>query len=155
MAYDDAEVLYAEVRRDVTKEIEKAFDALFPKSSAMTLDSPFKASTEGIVAYNSTFIPRREVIQLPIGVDGSLVQKSKDGRARFALVDAKSAGQGSVVAHTDGNSASGRYLVGTNVADVQYTRMELTTLCCATLTYSLPLLVDVSPVCLISSSSRC
>ncbi|KAI0697456.1 galactose mutarotase-like domain-containing protein [Cytidiella melzeri] len=103
MVYDDAEKLYAEVRKDCEDALEKAFEALFPESSPLT--SAANTRTPGtIMAYNTAFFPRRDVIQVPLkGYASSLksqaVQASEDGSIGYALLDCL---EGSHVARASG-----------------------------------------------------
>ncbi|KAH9942858.1 glycosyl hydrolases family 38 N-terminal domain-containing protein [Amylocystis lapponica] len=94
MVYDDAEKLYAEVRKDGEALIEEAFSALFPASFLLT-DPALKAKNlkpGSVIGWNTTFFPRREVVEVPL-VGGSsrlrsqVVQASKDGNSGLALMN--------------------------------------------------------------------
>lgn len=96
MVYEDAEKLYAEVRKEGEELIEEAFTALLPKSIPLS-EPTLKLKKSGtLVAFNTTFFPRRDVVKVPL-VGGSasrlrsqVVQVSKDGTSGFALVDCSS-----------------------------------------------------------------
>jgi hypothetical protein len=62
MVYEDAEKLYAEVRKDCQAMLEGAICVLFPSCVTRQQDL---GDGDAIVAYNSTFFPRREIIQVP------------------------------------------------------------------------------------------
>ncbi|KAF7312531.1 Glycoside hydrolase family 38 protein [Mycena indigotica] len=87
MVYDDAEKLYAEVKKDGKKMIDDALDVILggvqPAASAKTLDE--------LVAYNTTFFPRREVVCLPVtttaGLRSQVAQLSADGTEGYAVVN--------------------------------------------------------------------
>ncbi|KAI0085525.1 glycoside hydrolase family 38 protein [Irpex rosettiformis] len=91
MVYDDAEKLYAEVRKDGEALLEAAFKTLFPDS--VPLSKATNARSPGtIVAYNTTFFPRRDVIQVLLsgktsGLKSQVVQASADGSVGYALMD--------------------------------------------------------------------
>jgi alpha-mannosidase len=86
MVYEDAEKLYSEIHKDGNKMIKDAFKILFHGMLA-----PENAGGS-LVAYNTTFFPRREVT--PISLDGSVdlvrqvAQVSPDGKTGYALLDA-------------------------------------------------------------------
>jgi alpha-mannosidase len=136
MVYDDAEVLYAEVKKDGDKLLEDAFKVLFPHSVPIPASPAFAApstwqpamsftrdtqkvlAAEGeLVAYNTTFLPRRDVVRLPISHLGEpdtlrrrCVQMGKGGEG-YALFEA---GEGAGVAGVSGMfadcmPASGQY----------------------------------------------
>ncbi|KAI0338667.1 hypothetical protein BDW22DRAFT_1362757 [Trametopsis cervina] len=96
MVYDDAEKLYAEVRKDGEELLEDAFNTLFPRSSP--LGSVVNARTPGtIVAYNTTFFPRRDIVEVPLtgnaaGLKNQVVQASEDGSIGYALLDCSEGG---------------------------------------------------------------
>ncbi|KAI0944229.1 hypothetical protein AcW1_010259 [Taiwanofungus camphoratus] len=98
MVYEDAEKLYAEVRKEGEELIEEAFTALLPKSIPLS-EPTLKLKKSGtLVAFNTTFFPRRDVVKVPL-VGGSasrlrsqVVQVSKDGTSGFALMDCSSGG---------------------------------------------------------------
>ncbi|KAF8878221.1 glycoside hydrolase family 38 protein [Infundibulicybe gibba] len=101
MVYEDAEKLYAEVRKDGGKMLEDAFRVLFPRSMALADQMDFAPVPEQkyFAAYNTTFFPRRDVIEIPlvaIGSDKSLqsqvLQTSTDGKTGYALVDCANGG---------------------------------------------------------------
>ncbi|KAI0799601.1 glycosyl hydrolases family 38 N-terminal domain-containing protein [Irpex lacteus] len=88
MVYDDAEKLYAEVRKDGEAVLEAAFKTLFP--------TPVRAPGS-IIAYNTTFFPRRDVVQVPLAgktsnLKSQVVQASEDGSVGYALLDCSEGG---------------------------------------------------------------
>lgn len=96
MVYEDAEKLYAEVRKDVEKLIDEAIEALFPSPSRISF-RPLKESPSGsIVALNTTFFPRRDIVQIPLAQRSSLsskvVQIDKDSSYGYALLDCSDGG---------------------------------------------------------------
>jgi hypothetical protein len=86
MVYDDAENYYAEVKKDGEALLEDAFKVLFPHGSRALGAGP---SDGTLLAYNSTFLPRREVVRVAAGaaLAGQLAQTGADG-AGYALLDA-------------------------------------------------------------------
>ncbi|KAF8656490.1 hypothetical protein AX16_002509 [Volvariella volvacea WC 439] len=126
MVYEDAEVLYSEVRKEGEKILEEAFDVLFPSSlplssllvspspslpsspfsslgrSSLSLSwtSPLAKSHPEVVAFNTTFFPRMDILRIPLGggvspaLRGHVLQTSEDGKTGYAVVWAKGAGKG-------------------------------------------------------------
>lgn len=96
MVYDDAEKLYAEVRKDAEDLLQEATEVLLPNT--MPLDATSVAETAGnIVGFNTTFFPRRDVIEVPLTSAGThlkaqVVQTSKDGSKGYALLDCSAGG---------------------------------------------------------------
>ena len=96
MVYEDAEKLYAEVRKDVEKLIDEAIEALFPSPARISL-RPLKEKPSGnIIALNTTFFPRRDIVQIPLAQRSSLtskvVQIDKDSAYGYALLDCSDSG---------------------------------------------------------------
>ena len=97
MVYDDAEKLYAEVRKDGETLLEEAFKVIFPPSVSLT-DPAFKSKKTGtIVGFNTTFFPRRDIVEIPLAGAASklrsqVVQASKDGAVGLALMDCRAGG---------------------------------------------------------------
>ena len=94
MVYEDAEKLYAEVRKDGGALLEEAFEALFHKSIPLSQETPLKSSvlSGDLVAFNTTFFLRRDVVKIPLQSAAShlkskLVQTSADGTVGYALMD--------------------------------------------------------------------
>ena len=102
MVYDDCEVLYAEVKRDGEALLEEAISVLIPNSVPLTAATRSKllAGSCKIVAYNTTFFPRLEIIKVPLTKAGSplksqILQASDDGREGYAVMHCtKGAGLG-------------------------------------------------------------
>ncbi|KDQ27960.1 glycoside hydrolase family 38 protein [Pleurotus ostreatus PC15] len=63
MVYDDAEKLYAEVRKDGDAMLDEAFSVLFPDSRPMTTATV--SNIQQLIAYNTTFFPRQQVVKVP------------------------------------------------------------------------------------------
>ena len=97
MVYDDAEKLYAEVRKDGETLLEEAFKVIFPPSVSLT-DPAFKSKKTGtIVGFNTTFFPRRDIVEVPLTgaaqrLKSQVVQTSKNGTSGFALLDCAAGG---------------------------------------------------------------
>lgn len=126
MVYDDAEKLYAEVKKDGEALLDAAFRVIFPQSRRLPA-TPADLKTLGggaaLIAYNSTFVPRRDVVRVPLDALGAqskdalraqVVQTGEDGRVGYALVDAR---QGAGLARTVGMfadcmPASGKCFMG-------------------------------------------
>jgi alpha-mannosidase len=59
--YEDAEKLYAKVKKDGEALLKEAFSILFPHSVSLTPSSRTKSLGGKIVAFNTTFLPRSGV----------------------------------------------------------------------------------------------
>ena len=100
--YEDAEAIYADVKRVGELLVEEAFSVLFPRSVPLTpatTSKPLSGSCK-IVAYNTTFFPRWDIIKVPLTKAGSqlksqILQASDDCREGYAIMHcAKGAGLG-------------------------------------------------------------
>ncbi|OJT14565.1 Alpha-mannosidase [Trametes pubescens] len=97
MVYDDAEKLYAEVRKEGDALIEEAFKAIFSPSVSLA-DPVMKSKKTGtLVGFNTTFFPRRDIVEVPLTgaatrLRSQVVQTSKDGTVGLALMDGPTAG---------------------------------------------------------------
>ncbi|KAJ7643881.1 glycoside hydrolase family 38 protein [Roridomyces roridus] len=91
MVYDDAEKLYKEVRKDGDKMLDDALDVILGDSQRVTPTTRI-TSLDRVVAYNTTFFPRREVVRLPLAAGISSAAKaqvsqiSADGKEGYAVV---------------------------------------------------------------------
>ena len=101
MVYDDAEVLYGEVKKDGEALLEEAFSVLFPNSVPLTSSTRSKslAGSSKIVAYNTTFFPRWDIIKVPLAKAGSalkaqILQASDDGKEGYAIMHCLAVGPG-------------------------------------------------------------
>ncbi|KDR78195.1 hypothetical protein GALMADRAFT_245234 [Galerina marginata CBS 339.88] len=102
MVYNDAEVLYAEVKKDGEALLEEAFSILFPNSVPLTPSTRSKAlaGSSKIVAYNTTFFPRWDIVEVPLAKAGpslksQILQASDDGKEGYAIMHcANGAGPG-------------------------------------------------------------
>ena len=98
MVYEDAEKLYAEVRKDCEALLEEAFGALFPTGSValaagttMNLKA-FPPSAE-VVGYNTTFFPRSDIVQVPTTFSASQVVQTMDGaKVGYAVMNCAGGG---------------------------------------------------------------
>lgn len=97
MVYEDAEKLYAEVKKDGEQLEEEALVALFPSSvrsnhgtSAENIDSPGT-----VFAFNPTFFPRLEIVHVPFfekrGTlrESVVFQNAADGKGGLLLMAAE------------------------------------------------------------------
>ncbi|PPR01817.1 hypothetical protein CVT24_001681 [Panaeolus cyanescens] len=101
MVYEDAEVLYAEVKRDGEAVIEEAMSVLLPGSLPLAgIRSKYLAGDCKIVAYNTTFFPRWDVVKVPLAkagpaLKGLVMQATDNGREGYAVMHcAQGAGPG-------------------------------------------------------------
>ncbi|SRR6266550_8100048 len=75
MVYGDAERLYKQVHKIGQTLLEDALDVLFPDSFELTRTTPPRrlAKASKLFAYNTTFFPRWDVIEIPVaGASSSL-----------------------------------------------------------------------------------
>jgi hypothetical protein len=97
MVYDDAEKLYGEVRKDGDALLEEAFDVLFPDSVPLTPETPLQ-SADDLVAFNTTFFPRRAIVKVPLGLRlapdyrSKIAQTSMNGTFGYTVVDCPGGG---------------------------------------------------------------
>lgn len=95
MVYEDAEKLYAQVKKDGLELIDEAFKAIFgfPSSDART-----KPISGNFIGFNTTPFPRRDVVKVPFAgphaakLRSKLVQTTKDGKEGYALMDCAAGG---------------------------------------------------------------
>jgi hypothetical protein len=99
MVYDDAEVLYGEVKSDGEALLEEAFSILFPNSVPLTSSTRSKslAGSSKIIAYNTTFFPRWDIVKIPLAKAGNslksmVLQASDDGREGYAIMHCPNGG---------------------------------------------------------------
>jgi len=99
MVYDDAEVLYGEVKKDGEQLLEEAFSVLFPSSVPLSASTRTKtlAGSCKIVAYNTTFFPRLDIVKIPIAKAGSslrsqIMQASDNGKEGYAIMHCPNGG---------------------------------------------------------------
>ena len=98
MVYEDAEKLYAEVRKEGKALLEDAFGALLKSSTRLSVspDEPQAAAVSSrecnIVAFNTTMFPRLDVVTVPLTGNGGpklktkVIQTSADGKFGYALM---------------------------------------------------------------------
>lgn len=94
MVYDDAEKLYAEVRKDGDAMLDEAFSVLFPDSRPMTTATVL--NIQQLIAYNTTFFPRQQVVKVPFnrskGIRAHGLQVSRTEDVAYYVMGAKAAG---------------------------------------------------------------
>lgn len=98
MVYEDAEKLYAEVRTDTDKLVDRALAVLYP--SSIPLSSTVLTSNSGpltVFAHNTTFFARRDVVRVPLGERGIssgnvLLQKTSDGKEGYVVLESGAGG---------------------------------------------------------------
>ena len=90
MVYDDAEKIYAQIKKDGRDLIEEAFEVIFGCASS---DAQTHHVSGNFVGFNTTPFPRRDVVKVPFAgphaakLKSKLVQTTKDGREGYALMD--------------------------------------------------------------------
>lgn len=95
MVYEDAEKLYAEIKRVGNELIEEAFKVLFGFSSSDARTEPLSGN---FVGFNTTPFPRRDIVKIPFAgphateLRSKLVQTTKDGSEGYALMDCSAGG---------------------------------------------------------------
>jgi alpha-mannosidase len=102
MVYEDAEALYSEVTKDGEAILEDAFCVLFPGSIPVqpSMRSKSLGGSSKIIAFNTTFFPRWDIIRIPSlgkagpGLKNLVLQASEDGKEGYAIMHC--AGGGSV-----------------------------------------------------------
>lgn len=106
MVYDDAEVLYAEVKKDGEAMLEEAFSVLFPNSVPLTPSTRSKsmAGSSKIVGYNTTFFPRWDIVKIPLAKAGGplkslVLQASDNGKEGYAIMHCASGGAAGELKH--------------------------------------------------------
>ena len=95
MVYEDAEELYAQIRKAGSELIDEAFEAIleFPSSDART-----RPVSGNFIGFNTTPFPRRDVVKVPFTgshaskLKSKLVQTTKDGKEGYALMDCPAGG---------------------------------------------------------------
>ncbi|KAJ3513202.1 hypothetical protein NMY22_g15114 [Coprinellus aureogranulatus] len=100
MVYEDAEKLYAEVKSTGEALLEEALSVLFPSSASLSPSPALQSSkaylralaaSTKLVAFNTTFFPRVEVVKVPLSkmskeVKSMVLQASDDGKEGYAVV---------------------------------------------------------------------
>ena len=95
MVYEDAEKLYAQVKKEGMELIEEAFKAIFGWSSSDARTQPVSGN---FIGFNTTPFPRRDVVKVPFAgpyvakLRSKLVQTTKDGKEGYALMDCSAGG---------------------------------------------------------------
>ncbi|GAA5834834.1 hypothetical protein JCM9279_007122 [Rhodotorula babjevae] len=104
MVYEDVEQIYAEITKQGVSLLDNALSALVPTSSA-ALDA--FASGDRLVALDTSAVPRRELVKVPLAAARALeeaaVQRSADGGA-WVLFETK--GPSAQVVHAEPVSAA-------------------------------------------------
>ncbi|KAF8991681.1 glycoside hydrolase family 38 protein [Cyathus striatus] len=101
MVYNDAEKLYAEIKKTGESLLDEAFGILFPDSIPLTRKTKMKALGPGskIVGYNTTPFPRWDIIKIPLsganaGLKSQVMQASDDMREGYAIMESSPCGPG-------------------------------------------------------------
>ena len=95
MVYEDAEKLYAQVKKDASELIDEAFEAILGWPSSDIRTQPV---SENFIGFNTTPFPRRDVVKIPFAgphaakLRSKLVQATKDGKEGYALMDGSAGG---------------------------------------------------------------
>lgn len=92
--YEDAEALYAEVKKDGEAVLEEAFGILFPGSVPVlpSMRSKSLGGSSKIIAFNTTFFPRWDIIRVPSlskagpGLKSLILQASEDAKEGYAIM---------------------------------------------------------------------
>jgi len=104
MVYEDAEKLYTEVRKDCEDMLEEAFDVIFPSELLSTTERRDSLNDgAAVVAFNTTFFPRRDIISLPghgapklnfasMMTNDTIIQMETDSATRYVVVDCATGG---------------------------------------------------------------
>ena len=98
MVYGDAEKLYAEVRLSGESLIEEALSILFPESLPFHSTTTSKINFDKIIGYNTTFLPRWDVITIPLdrvnsALKAQILQVSDDGKEGYAVMQTPAGNQ--------------------------------------------------------------
>lgn len=96
MVYNDANKLYAEVKASGESLIDEALSVIFPDSLPLhllesTKKKYFKSPYNKIIGYNTTFLPRWDIIKISLnGANSALkaqvLQASDDGKEGYAVM---------------------------------------------------------------------
>lgn len=100
MVYEDAEKLYAEVRKAGEDLIDEAFEALLgPGNYALSSSTSPKVlnNASKIVGYNTTFFARSDIVEVPLTGTGpalrsQVLQTSSDGKIGYAVMRCEGGG---------------------------------------------------------------
>lgn len=100
MVYDDAENLYAEVRKVGGELLDEAFNVLFPRSVPLSQKMAFKTSSnsgDNVIAFNTTPFPRTDVVVIPPTgsapqLNSKVIQTSRDGKIGYAIMHSPEGG---------------------------------------------------------------
>ena len=134
MVYDDAEVLYAEVAQTGKEILDAAFKVLFPGSKHLssgghvhTVFNNAESVGDGpIVAVNTTFFPRKEIVALP-----KAIKTGQFTQTAFGIADCGEVGPGIVKGVFDKSltgvdmPASGTFIIPVLVLITQSTHASL------------------------------
>ena len=96
MVYEDAEKLYAQIKKDGNELIDEAFEAILGFQSADARTQPVFGN---FIGFNTTPFPRRDVVKIPFAgphaekLRSKLVQTAKDGKEGYALMDCAAGGR--------------------------------------------------------------
>lgn len=95
MVYEDAEKIYAHVRKEGGELLEDAIQKLLPKSIPISMSEPLQTPVKGkIIAYNTTPFRYLAVVEVPLQGPGGhrlkaeIIQINRHGNSGFVLMDA-------------------------------------------------------------------
>lgn len=97
MVYEDAEKLYAEVRTDTDRLLDRALAVLYPSSLPLSSVPASASGPLSVFAHNTTFFARRDVVRVPLGERGinsgnALLQKTDDGKEAYVVLECGAGG---------------------------------------------------------------
>jgi len=97
MVYEDAEALYANVRKIGNELLEEAFRVLYPKSISFLTSKESEIQGGRIMALNTTPFPRMDVIKVPLSsiephASDKDVQMAADSRSAYVVMHSPEAG---------------------------------------------------------------
>jgi alpha-mannosidase len=85
MVYEDAEKLYAEVRRDTEALTEEALCVIYPDSLPLSSVTPSGPLT--LFAHNTTPFARRDIVRVPLACTGNVLQTTSDGKEGYVVLE--------------------------------------------------------------------
>ena len=98
MVYEDAEKLYAAVRKDGEALLGEAFGVLFPQGSVALTPGTTNLKIlppSAVVGYDTTFFPRSDIVQVPTALSTSQVvqtQTTDGAKVGYAVVNCAGGG---------------------------------------------------------------
>jgi alpha-mannosidase len=97
MVYEDAEKLYAEVRKSGEMLLDKAFDVLLGTGNSALVPSTRFPTNAMLVGYNTTFFQRFDIMEVPLasastGLKSQILQTSGDRKFGYAVMHCEGGG---------------------------------------------------------------